>query len=84
MSVLTHKSAHVVIERPKLGRGGLVWLAAVAVIAAATVSLAFGVFGGDEGTNVPTNATPAAQTLNLAPGVRYDGGPEEGGPGQER
>jgi len=53
-------------------------VAAAAAIAAAAVVVVLLLAGGGERVSAPSQHGPAAQTLNAAPGIRYDGGPEEG------
>ena len=62
-------------ERTRAGIPLLAWVALVIASTAVAVLLALAITSGDDaGIDV---ATPAA-TASGAPGVRYDGGPEEG------
>jgi hypothetical protein len=54
------------------------WIAAAAAAAAAAVVVVLLLAGGGERVSAPDEPGRAAQTLNPAGGIRYDGGPDEG------
>jgi hypothetical protein len=51
---------------------------AAAAFAVAAVVVVLLLAGGGERVSTPNQHGPAAQTLNPAGGIRYDGGPDEG------
>jgi hypothetical protein len=78
--------AHLVQKQPVSvalrGRAaGPLWIAAAAALAAAAVMVVLLLAGGGERVSAPDEPGRAAQRLNLAAGIRYDGGPDEGTPG---
>jgi hypothetical protein len=55
-----------------------VTVAAAAAVAAVAVAVVLLLAAGGERASAPNQHGPAAQTLNPAAGIRYDGGPDEG------
>jgi hypothetical protein len=60
---------------------GPLWIAVAAALAAASVLLALLLASGSERSSAPDEPGRATRTLNVAAGVRYDGGPDEGSRG---
>ena len=75
MSQISHPHLHV----PHMLRAP--WLVAAVVTAGVAISLPL-VLTDDPATSLPQSSAASQETVGPGPGIRYDGGPEEGSRGR--